>query len=328
MTSASFKITNYLTRSEIQILSQPSSWEGIKAVCTSWSIIALSFTLVALHPAVWSYLLASILIGGRHLALAILMHDASHTSLFRGKKLNDWIGTWLCAAPVGHDFIRYRQHHLKHHQYTGTPQDPDRDLADPYPVTATSMARKIFRDCVGLTGIKRIYGILLMNFGYIQYTVSGTVVPLSQHGRSHLDILKLGITRFSGFLITNSILFGILWMLRHPYLYGLWVFAYLSPFSVIVRIRSIAEHACTEQNNPNPIRNTRTTYANWMARLSFAPHRVNYHLEHHLLMGVPSFRFPELHQLLLKRGALHHAQLATGYWQILKIATTPAPSVS
>ena len=48
----------------------------------------------------------------------------------------------------------------------------------------------------------------------------------------------------------------------------------------------------------DPLRNTRTTHASWLERLFIAPNRVNYHLEHHLLMTVPYFRLPRLHRLL------------------------------
>jgi fatty acid desaturase len=70
-----------------------------------------------------------------------------------------------------------------------------------------------------------------------------------------------------------------------------------------LRIRSLAEHACTELST-DPFRNTRTTRASLLARLTVAPIRVNYHLEHHLLVAVPYFRLPELGRLLLERGAV------------------------
>jgi hypothetical protein len=53
---------------------------------------------------------------------------------------------------------------------------------------------------------------------------------------------------------------------------------------VITRIRNIAEHAVVPDAN-DPLRNTRTTRANFLERLFIAPYYVNYHLEHHLLAG-------------------------------------------
>ncbi len=48
-------------------------------------------------------------------------------------------------------------------------------------------------------------------------------------------------------------------------------------------------------DNDDPLRNTRTTYANPLMRLLVAPYWVNYHLEHHLFMFVPCWRLPQAH---------------------------------
>jgi fatty acid desaturase len=71
------------------------------------------------------------------------------------------------------------------------------------------------------------------------------------------------------------------------------VLAYLTTFTLFLRLRSLAEHACMERTD-DPLRNTRTTRANLLARATVAPLHVNYHLEHHLLPTVPWFRLPAL----------------------------------
>ena len=70
----------------------------------------------------------------------------------------------------------------------------------------------------------------------------------------------------------------------------------------------------------NLYRNTRTTKANWLERMLFAPHHVNYHAEHHLMMAAPSYNLPKLHQLLKERGFYEKGVLETGYWNIVKQA--------
>ncbi len=54
-----------------------------------------------------------------------------------------------------------------------------------------------------------------------------------------------------------------------------------------------------------------------------APHHVNFHLEHHLLPTVPHYRLPEMHQLLVERGAWAEATKADGYLEVLRLASTP-----
>jgi fatty acid desaturase len=123
--------------------------------------------------------------------------------------------------------------------------------------------------------------------------------------------------------ITNGVLLGVLTLLGHPALYLLWVGAWLTTYSLVMRIRSIAEHAMV----PDPaddLRNTRTTLARWWERLLVAPNRVNFHLEHHLLMTVPHHNLPRMHRLLRERGALAGACVAPGYLDVLRLAASRA----
>ena len=80
----------------------------------------------------------------------------------------------------------------------------------------------------------------------------------------------------------------------------------------------MAEHSMLDMNDD--FRNTRTTYANWLERILFAPHHVNYHVEHHLMMGVPPYHLPKMHQLLKARGFYDKGVLEEGYGKILRLA--------
>ncbi len=96
--------------------------------------------------------------------------------------------------------------------------------------------------------------------------------------------------------------------------------AWLTTYGLFLRVRALAEHAGTEQTR-DPFRNTRTTAAGLLARMTVAPLRVNYHLEHHLLVAVPWYRLPALHALLRARGALDGAMVSHGYLSVLRTAT-------
>jgi fatty acid desaturase len=308
-----------LTREEIRALIAPSDAAGFAAVLTSWGIIAAAFAALALFPSPVVFVLAVVILGGRQLALAILMHDASHGSLFRTRWLNEVFADWACARPVWNDVARYRRHHLAHHAHTGTDQDPDRCLAAPFPVTGASLARKLLRDAMGVTGLKRVLGLLAMDFEIIAYTVTPEIRrlprrPLGQH-------LAAGARNLAGVVITNAAIAGVLALTGHAWVYSAWAVAFLTSFGVVVRVRSIAEHACREAS-PDMFRNTRTTLAGPLARLLVAPHRVSYHLEHHLLMTVPYFRLSELHRLLVERDALPEGAVVKGYAAVLRLASS------
>ena len=97
--------------------------------------------------------------------------------------------------------------------------------------------------------------------------------------------------------------------------------AWFTTNTLVTRIRSIAEHALTPDPD-EPLGNTRTTVASWWERLLIAPNRVNYHLEHHLLMTVPHYNLPRMHRLLRARGVLGVACIERGYWKVLRAAAS------
>lgn len=316
------KITDFLSPEEIKRYTRASDLRGALAVLATWGLIAGSFALVAWRPNLLTVAVALFILGGRHLGLSILMHEASHRSLFAHRGINDFIGKWLCAAPTGGDLDKYRVHHMAHHAHTGTERDTDIGLVRPFPISKRSLVRKLARDLFGITGLKRLFGLALINFGYVEYTASVDPKPIDQSGRSIADVFQTGLRNSFPPLLTNAILFGVLWAVDHPWLYALWVISYLTTFSLFVRIRAMAEHACTGDTD-DPFGNTRTTYANIFARLSVAPHRVNYHLEHHLLMTVPYFQLPRLHRVLRERGALQGAPVAANYRDVLRTVVIP-----
>ena len=122
-------------------------------------------------------------------------------------------------------------------------------------------------------------------------------------------------------VVTNLVLLGCLTAVGHPTLYLLWVGAWFTTYSLVTRIRSIAEHGMA-RDPADPLQNTRTIVARWWERLLIAPNRVNYHLEHHLLMTVPHDKLPRLHCLLRDRGVLRDANVVRGYWNVLRLASS------
>ncbi len=300
------KIGELLSRDELRMLSRRSDARGAFAVLSTWAIIAGTFAGLAyaatlpLALAIPAFVLGIVVLGGRHLALAILHHEAAHKSLFETAWLNDAVGDWLCARPVWNHLGKYRAHHLKHHARTNQPDDPDLSLIDPFPVKPASLRRKLVRDAVGISGIKFLVGHVLMDAGAIRWTVTSDVVRLPR--RTAWQYASSFVRNAAGMLATNGILFAILALAGHAWLYGIWVLAYVTPYPLFLRIRSLAEHACTERSL-DIFENTRTTRAGLVARATVAPIRVNYHLEHHALPAVPFYRLPAMHRLLRERGA-------------------------
>lgn len=310
-----------LSREEIGELVATNDWRGWLSIALNWAIVAGAMAGVAWLPNPLTILLAIALIGTRQLGFAVLMHEAAHHTLFASRGLNDWAGNWLCAYPIWADLRPYRSYHLKHHAKNWTREDPDLDLAIKFPVTRASLRRKIWRDLSGQVGWKRAKATLRRDlFGGTskarRENIVATVGKASSAGRP-------GWHNLYGVVLTNLALFGVLAACGHPELMALWVVAWLTVNSLVTRIRSIAEHAMPGDPD-DELRNTRTTLASPLARLFIAPNRVNFHLEHHLLMTVPLYKLPKLHRLLRDRGVLEPALVAPGYGAVLREASSKA----
>jgi len=298
-----------LSSDDIRALLALRDWKSWASMGVNWGLVAAAFALVAWWPNPLTVLVALFVIGARQLGMAILMHEAAHRTLFRNRRWNDWAGNWLCAYPVWGDLRPYRPYHLQHHAKTWTADDPDLGLANPFPISRASLRRKIWRDLSGQTGWKRFRATLRRDLGRSRGRV-----------RRNFDG---GIEALHGVVVTNATLLGILTLAGYPALYLLWVAAWFTTYSLVMRIRSIAEHAMI----PDPsseLRNTRTTLASWWERLLIAPNYVNYHLEHHLVMTVPHYNLPRMHRILRDRGVLTDACLAHGYREVLTLAASRA----
>jgi len=296
-----------LTKDEIRELVQVRDYRAWLSILLDWGLVGASFALVAAWPNPLTIIVAIAVIGSRQLGFAILMHDAAHRSLLSNRSWNDWVGNWLCGYPVWNDVHPYRKYHLQHHAKTWTAEDPDLELANPFPITRASLKRKVWRDLSGQTGWKRFLAILNRDLG-------------RSRGRVRRDF-GAGMQALYGVIITNLVLLALLTFAGRPELYLLWVVSWFTFYSLVMRIRSIAEHAMV----PDPadeLRQTRTTVARWWERLLIAPNQVNYHLEHHLLMTVPHYNLPRLHRLLRERGVLEGACITRGYPEVLRLAAS------
>ncbi|MFA5941985.1 MAG: fatty acid desaturase, partial [Sinimarinibacterium sp.] len=198
-----------------------------------------------------------------------------------------------------------------------TARDPDMSLVTPFPTTRRSLIKKCLRDLSGQTGVRRIAAQFLMDIGVFKYTVAADVERRPRDGRRWTDYAREGLRNMAPMLLANTALFGVLYALDIGWTYWAWLVAYLTTFSLFIRIRSIAEHACLERS-PDMFRNTRSTRAGWLARMTVAPMHVNHHIEHHLMASVPFYRLPQMHRMLRERGALGESP---GYVDVLKLAS-------
>ncbi|MEM7218115.1 MAG: fatty acid desaturase family protein [Pseudomonadota bacterium] len=279
-------------RAALQALRQPSTARFLIAALGDYALI---IAVAALHAQltgwVWWLLLvpALIVIGARQHGLLVLMHDATHFCVARSRRVNDWLGELLTAAPLFANLRGYRRTHLAHHRHLNTPQDPDW-------VRKTSQPKQ--RRHWEFPNGRSTPGLLLSLYWQSVLYLFGTFVSMSSPTSTDAD----GVAEPRDGLATARIL-CMLAIVAAVVLSGLWpqwlLYWVLPIFSVVPmlnRIRSIAEHFALD--HVGTLRHTRSVDAGPIERALLAPHFIGLHAEHHLVASIPGHRLPALRALL------------------------------
>jgi fatty acid desaturase len=293
------KAHEMLTRQEILQLMSKSNLRAIWLVVSCWTGVIAALMLVAIWPNIATIVIALLIIGGRQLSFAILMHDCGHNSLFKSTNLNQFVGTWLVSAPVFTDMQTYSRQHTIHHKDVGTTKDPDLANYAAYPISKASLLRKILRDMSGLTALKFWFYILK-----------------TRHTSQKSMVTNRALLRG---LAVNLILFLCCYFLNVAWIYLVWLLAYNTTYFLFLRIRHIGEHAAVPNpTSKNMFENTRTTLSSWWERLLVCPVYVNYHIEHHLLPSVPPYNLALMHNWLVAKEAYKNTPLPLSYVAMLR----------
>ena len=281
-----------LTLAELRDLRRTCSLRGAALIGHAWLVIAGAVALYAAWPSWITLAVAILVIGGRQLGLAVLMHEAAHWLLFPTHRANTRVGAWLCAHPVGGELRAYRRRHHLHHRHTGGPDDPD--LTPDGAATPRAFWLGVLRDLTGLTACAWL----------LRQRPWRTDAP-----------------RLRGALAANAALLVTFAALGSWTLYvWLWLVPLATWYALGLRLRQLAEHGGLVDDG-DPLRGARTTAAGWLARALLAPYWVNHHLEHHLLVFVPCWRLRDAHRLLLARGYGARMALAPSYAALVQRAT-------
>jgi len=269
-------------------------------VGSNWLAIMALLLLAGWYPNILTLMLVWVLLPGRQLGLSVLMHEAGHGTLFATRSLNHWVGQWLCALPTLNDLPSYAAGHLNHHRLAGTPEDPDLPNYRAYPVDHRSFRRKVIRDLTGQTGAKLVAGAVKGGLSHFSVEAAPADPWL---------LLKQ--------VMVQVALAGMLMALGIGWTWWLWAATFMTSYMLVIRLRQIAEHAAVpDANDPDPRLNTRTVTAPLWQRWLLAPNGVNYHLEHHLLPGVPCYRLQTFRARLIENGWLDQAPIFNSYHQV------------
>jgi len=264
---------------ELTELRRTSNARGVRLVLHAWGTIVAAMALYAAWPSLLTFAVAFLVIGGRQMGLAVLMHEASHWLLFQRQGANTRLGQWVLAYPLGVDVAEYRRTHQRHHRWTQQADDPDLHLIAALPMTRGRLVALLLQDVCGWTALRAI-------------------------------ARRRSWRRLRGPVISNAALFGVLTLAGFWWLYPLlWLLPLVTWYPLAVRLRGVSEHGMASVDD-DVLRNTRSTGAGRLARAFVAPYWVNYHVEHHLMAFVPCWKLTAVRQLLLRSGDAARMELA------------------
>jgi fatty acid desaturase len=292
---------DFFSPDEWRALTARSRWRGLWLVAHCWGVIGLAMAMGMLWPV--TIPLTVLFIGTRQLGLFILMHDGAHGLLHPNRRVNDWVARWLCSSSLG----EYRPYHLQHHRFVQQAEDPDLGLSAPFPISRASLKRKLLRDLTGQTFYKQRIAPLLVA------AASDPASPLARNSQELVRGWRFVIGNALGFALFAAAGFWWVWFV-------MWLLPMATWLPLVTRIRNIAEHALVGRDQADPLRQARTTQANFIERALLAPYWVNYHLEHHLFTQVPCWKLPEAHALLRRRGVIARMEVQPGYATVLRLA--------
>jgi fatty acid desaturase len=280
----------------------------INDVRNTLSVIGLWAWVVAMiGVAVWIdnlflYLGVFILMGPIHARFAILMHEAAHKLLFSNKRINDWVGTWVIAYPALVPIQIYRRGHFAHHKHEFGPEEPDMAYYGGYRCDTRTLARRLVRDAVGISGWKNLAPLL-------KSVKVKTYRPIS------VPIIAMQV----GLWAVAWAATGRWWI--YP---AFWLAPWMTQWRVINRLRAIAEHGGMEAGDDRRV-TTHNVRQSWLARFWIVPYNTGWHLAHHVDMGVPWRNLPAYHAELARAGYVTDAITYPNYralWKALSSAET------
>ena len=250
-------------------------------------------SMIYSHPLIWIFLI--LCMGIAQNRLFIIHHEAAHRLLFSNQKINDVIGIrligWLAFGSGSHG---YRIGHIRHHRDEFGPQEPDFVLYSFYPISKSSMSRKLLRDLSGISAFR----ILRPRFQRL----------------NDLRHLRLTVSFLSGQLM----IVALFWIFSNLAMYFLlWILPWVCVYQFLNRIRAITEHGGMTQSSDRR-RTTHYIRQNRLANFFFVPLNVGYHLAHHVDMLVPYRNLPLLDQALMEDGYISSDLIWPNYRSLWK----------
>lgn len=231
----------------------------------------LGFFIFFYHPAWFTFLIASIVIGASQHALAVLGHEAVHGRICKNKVLNDLIGNVFCFFPVGITVSTYREFHLPHHKKPNSDQDPEIPLR-----------KALGHNWQPPYTLKRATILWLQSFFGYSLRELGIFVMKLPVGRLSEKFGMLALWGASAIILHKA---GCLIAL------GIWVYSLATSYFSFLRFQGWYEHSVENSEHTN-----RYSLPNFAYRF-LLPHNIWVHYEHHKYPSIPFYHLERVRDM-------------------------------
>jgi len=293
------QLLDILSAAEIKLYRRPVAWRQVVDFGLVWMQILLGIGVFAWSPGILTYVIAALLISGGQHGLGLVAHEFLHYNVVpENRRLNDFLGTWLFAAPGGIPFSIFRYRHFLHHRYYSTNQD----------------TKTIYR--MDIRGMK-LWPEILKRLFLVEYFIHVLAVVRSVRSDPKVTGGPPLIKALPPLIITHAILFAALWSI-HPLAYFfLWLAPLLTLQMLFFNFRAITEHqplrSLSRRSDSPYFLGTagpfvRTAGANLIERLFLCKINFGYHVEHHLWPQINYQFLPAVHERMIERNVFADAR--------------------
>jgi len=271
--------------SRLKKLNSKDNFHGFISIFMDFAWIIIAICLSYISP--FLYPLTILIIGSRQRALASLLHEAAHTTLFKSRILNISIGRILCGWTILQSFGTYRiTHALNHHPRIGDNSiDPDLVYMLEQGVYETQSRSNFLKKFF----IKPLLGSNIPY--YIRYLIKDRFISAFKSDKErpeatmiiifHLSIIAIAFT--TGLLKELVLFWWIPFLVIHP---------------IIGWFSELSEHYPMMEITKSPTFYSRNRYAGWTERFFIGMHADYLHLTHHLYPAIPHWNLKKATEIL------------------------------
>jgi fatty acid desaturase len=268
-------------------------------IFVQWLQVCGALALFYLYPSWWVYIPVVLFVSARQYALAVLLHDGQHTLLHPDKAVNQFLGRWLLAAPLGASFAESQQNHLDHHYHLGSPErDPDYAFycfGDPS--RKQSIAQLVWLFSGKLIGQKVLH--LLRRKGDAPDARQPAQAAPAASSPGLRSVVADLVRRWWSVAVVQVILLAAFTLTFGWYGYfALWILPLATLTAFYNDFRIFCEHSLIGRDSSNADDRMVTFISNPIERFFIAPNHMNYHAEHHFFPYVPHRNLPALREAI------------------------------